>query len=599
MSEESAAFGVANGSVGSAAGQRGSMLLYRLASDDDQALTVPNRRASFGSDSALSFDGKYPSGTPRGMIPYVYDPEVEEAGKLDADDELHNLDDPKFAWSWRGIANFGLLFALITALLCLFILYPVLVFVKNNPRLQAIDSNIHINGTGQNPVFAEMPDLVDTDTPEDAKTRTGFDGNSYTLVFSDEFNKEGRTFYPGDDPYWEAVDLWYWPTSDLEWYDPSNAFTRDGNLVLLVENVQDPTDNHGLQFRSAMIQSWNKFCFTKGYFEVRISLPGPNEETSGYWPGAWTMGNLGRPGYGASTDGMWPYTYNSCDVGTFPNQTYANLSGPAAALHTDQGRDKYNFELSWLTGQRLSACTCSGEDHAGPSNNFGRGAPEIDALEAQKNKLGPGAKVSQSAQFAPFSHDYFYGNDTTDKFEIFDISVTQPNTYHGSAVQQAVSGLTDLPADMFNGTGGQFYTVGFEYWTDPAHPEQGYITWQVNGKPTLRMGADAVPEDPLPLGSGVGRRLIPEEPMSIILNLAISESFQTVDLTTMTFPNEMHVDYVRVYQRDGETNVGCSPDGYPTEDYILKHAEAYSNPNLTTWQQAGFTRPRNSLYDGC
>ena len=66
------------------------------------------------------------------------------------------------------------------------------------------------------------------------------------------------------------------------------------------------------------------------------------------------MGNLGRPGYGGSTDGMWPYTYNSCDVGTFPNQTYANGSGPSAALHTDSGRSKYNYELSWLSGQRAS-----------------------------------------------------------------------------------------------------------------------------------------------------------------------------------------------------------------------------------------------------
>ena len=35
------------------------------------------------------------------------------------------------------------------------------------------------------------------------------------LVFSDEFNVDGRSFYPGDDPYWEAVDLHYWPTGDL------------------------------------------------------------------------------------------------------------------------------------------------------------------------------------------------------------------------------------------------------------------------------------------------------------------------------------------------------------------------------------------------
>lgn len=37
-------------------------------------------------------------------------------------------------------------------------------------------------------------------------------GEDLVLVFSDEFNKDGRTFYPGDDPFWEAVDLHYWGT---------------------------------------------------------------------------------------------------------------------------------------------------------------------------------------------------------------------------------------------------------------------------------------------------------------------------------------------------------------------------------------------------
>lgn len=44
------------------------------------------------------------------------------------------------------------------------------------------------------------------------------------------------------------------------------------------------------------------------------------------------MGNLGRAGHGASTDGMWPFSYDACDVGTFPNQTYPGTSLPAAAM---------------------------------------------------------------------------------------------------------------------------------------------------------------------------------------------------------------------------------------------------------------------------
>ncbi|KAJ7082214.1 beta-glucan synthesis-associated protein-domain-containing protein [Mycena belliarum] len=120
--------------------------------------------------------------------------------------------------------------------------------------------------------------------------------------------------------------------------------------------------------------SWNKFCFTRGYIEAAIVFPGPDANTQGYWPGAWTMGNLARPGYTATTDGTWPYT---------------------AALHSDASQSKYNFELSWLRGQKLSACS---------DVTVGRGAPEIDVLEVEKDKeTGVGQVVSQSAQFASFA----------------------------------------------------------------------------------------------------------------------------------------------------------------------------------------------------
>lgn len=63
----------------------------------------------------------------------------------------------------------------------------------------------------------------------------------------------------------------------------------------------------------------------------------------------------------------------------------------------------------------------------------------------------------------------------------------------------------------------------------------------------------------------------------------------------MTFPSEMHIDYVRVYQRNGATNVGCDPPDYPTANYIENHPSAYGNPNWTSWANAGYSRPKNSL----
>ena len=103
-------------------------------------------------------------------------------------------------------------------------------------RLALNPSQGGINGSGQIPDLA-IPLLIDKDTPTNVYTRTGHDGRKYALIFSDEFEQEQRTFYPGDDPYWEAVDFHYWcvfastslpfgltaflrPTGDLEWYDP-------------------------------------------------------------------------------------------------------------------------------------------------------------------------------------------------------------------------------------------------------------------------------------------------------------------------------------------------------------------------------------------
>jgi beta-glucanase (GH16 family) len=142
--------------------------------------------------------------------------------------------------------------------------------------------------------------LVDPDTPAWALSKSSWFGRGeMELVFSDEFNTEGRTFYPGDDPYWEAVDLWYWPTGDREWYDPSAITTSGGSLTITFTD----TPSHGMNYTSGMMQTWNKFCFTGGLIEASVMMPGWSN-LLGMWPALWTMGNLGRAGYGATTDGL-------------------------------------------------------------------------------------------------------------------------------------------------------------------------------------------------------------------------------------------------------------------------------------------------------
>lgn len=70
-----------------------------------------------------------------------------------------------------------------------------------------------INASGQIPDMVGNYGLIDKDTPKSAMRKPSWEtGEEMELVFSDEFNVDGRSFYPGDDPYWEAVDLWYWGT---------------------------------------------------------------------------------------------------------------------------------------------------------------------------------------------------------------------------------------------------------------------------------------------------------------------------------------------------------------------------------------------------
>jgi len=428
------------------------------------------------------------------------------------DDKLHT-DDPvndaiaqrQFTlWNIRGLVNaFGTFFVL-AGVLTLFTAYPLLShYLAPKPIIHGFNLG-GINGSGQVPFLPNLPQPIDPATPKEALTKRGLNGDVYNLVFSDEFNTDGRTFYPGDDPYWEAVDLYYWPTADLEWYSPDAITTKDGFLQITITEMP----NHDLNFQSGMLQSWNKLCFTTGILEASISLPGDGV-TPGFWPGFWSMGNLGRPGYGATTDGTWPYTYDSCDAGTLPNQT--NPDGTPALTSTSGTDDKTDFKLSFLPGQRVSSCTCSSasipNDHPGPFPGRGRGAPEIDVIEAQIDTENREGQASQSFQVAPFDAGYQFVN-TTPATSIVDPLITKFNNFKGSVTQEAISGVSQIGTEAYGGNAFQKY--GYEWWSNQKKRDEGFISWYVGDKTTWTMYPSSV--GPVP-EMQIGQRIIPEEPM--------------------------------------------------------------------------------------
>ncbi|ODN76410.1 glucosidase [Cryptococcus wingfieldii CBS 7118] len=512
----------------------------------------------------------------------------------------HNVDTPFMLFSWRGWANMFTLFVMGAGLVMIFAGWPILSWWQDtyggttNYSATAGYNIGGINASGQYPEIAGLPKMIDDDTPSWAYTREGHDGGEWQLVFSDEFEKEGRTFFEGDDPFFTAVDIHYWATGDFEWLDPSAVTTKDGHLVMTM--TQEPI--HDLNFKSGMVQSWNKLCFNKNAFiEVSASFPGVSD-IGGFWPGIWTMGNLGRPGYGASTQGLWPYSYDSCDVGILENQTYTNGTGPTAALNTGSN----SGQLSVLPGMRTPSCTCEGEDHPGPNVRVGRAAPEIDIIEAQIVIVDGVGQVSQSLQLAPFDDYYQYDNTSVEQY---NTSITSFNSYLGGTYQQAASSLTTVPSSIYynqddvegyEGESGQFAMFGLEYQAFPDERDRGYITWYSDNKTSWTVYADAIKEN---TKTEVGRRIIPEEPMALIFNLHMSNNFQNVDFSNLKWPNYHRIDYVRVYQKADRISVTCDPEDYPTADYIANHLNVYSNPNLTTWAEGGYENPKNALKDGC
>ncbi|KAJ1021165.1 hypothetical protein NDA16_003951 [Ustilago loliicola] len=432
------------------------------------------------------------------------------------------------ATSMRGILNVGTLLLILACLLMLFLGYPVIIEIRKQYADGRASSSLSTTNTFT-PFPMEMKrGLIDQETPDAAYNRTspGFNG-------------------------------WYSGTNDYEYYSPEAINTTDDGK-LQISFKERLTNN--LNFRSGMLQSWNKACFTGGYMEIRAQLPGSS-------------------------------------------RTWINGTGPAHATYAN-GAFSYqvNHKLSYLPGLRFPACTCPGEDHPGPNNKVARSSPELDMLEATIGATG--GMSSQSLQVAPFDVDYFYNNRSGTDYIIHDADTTEINGYHGNELQESVSALSQIPSRAYQlSANADFVNFGVEWEPDMNGDGKGldgkmesYVTWYIDDKPTWTLKASAltgVPE------LDVSRRLIPREAMSIILNVGMAYNFQPPVWDELTFPGTMKIDYVRMYQRDGRPDkVSCDPPEFPTRKYIERHADVSQNNNVSRFPKDRI--PRNRMtHPGC
>ena len=158
--------------------------------------------------------------------------------------------------------------------------------------------------------------------------------------------------------------------------------------------------------------------------------------------------------------------------------------------------------------------------------------------------------------------------------EIYDDKITILNSYQGGPFQEALSGLTNLNNDWYDGKA--YASYSFHYTTG----NKGAITWTVADEPVWKLDAKALGPN-----GNVGQRPIPKEPLSMIMNFGMSTGFSQLNLTGLAslFPATMRFDYVRIYQPSDSKSITCDPPGYETTPYIKSHMDVYTNPNKTQW----------------
>eukprot|EP00614_Pseudopedinella_elastica_P019462 CAMPEP_0172653532 /NCGR_PEP_ID=MMETSP1068-20121228/243875_1 /TAXON_ID=35684 /ORGANISM="Pseudopedinella elastica, Strain CCMP716" /LENGTH=512 /DNA_ID=CAMNT_0013467967 /DNA_START=98 /DNA_END=1636 /DNA_ORIENTATION=- len=408
---------------------------------------------------------------------------------------------------------------------------------------------------------------IDPATPLQSVSSSLNAAETFHLVFSDEFNEDGRTFSDGQDPKWKAV---HQPMGDLQFYNSSPEWvsTSQGSLRMkserkeaewlawsnedaaLVKNTRD--------FTSSMLEGWNRFCFTGGIIEARVRFSGGRVRTS-----VALMGNLGRRGKQDSLDGVHPWSYDECPPG-------------------DDKKASKQAE-----SQRFSACSFL--PALGMNRRQGRGAPSVTLIRTGAPGLTDGPMpTSASASSGAFGHDLGFGlhvaavaptsggpvNESTplelapssgeSRSDQLLCDVDKRGWCQGEyrpfclgayrASYLAASSPASSPASSQLGGEGGFRTVRVEW-------DQGSsLHWFIDGEFVMGIRDG-------PLRRQLGGARVPLEPSYLLFALEGSQGRSTLE-----------VDWVRVFQKEGSSSfVGCDPKAFPTAKYIASRADIYGD----------------------
>ncbi|KAG6963296.1 hypothetical protein JG688_00008203 [Phytophthora aleatoria] len=368
------------------------------------------------------------------------------------------------------------------------------------------------------------------------------------------------------------------------------------------------------------------------------------------WPGIWMFGNLGRAIFTGSTARIWPFSYNECNDTVFDSQNQrisACDPNPGSGMNPYQGRGAPEIDILEGGGTEISSSMQIGpgmpddfrqlHDEVNPSCIYGYSCTTTGA----NNPDVPTAYYEKLRGYKTWYQGMRYGANNLCASESEEIqtlakinaSLTEGITENACTIEicpasfdvNADLGFMDNRTDHWGETQPRNarsleappvrHLLSCIKWTHSSNwgihlaayfdwvtytvewvtGDDGYVRWEVEGNPLYEIAAATVTNPPQDAAQMNPKKIMIEEPLYIIFNVALSSSWGSKPPNAGTsgcygdgkdnktnaicdaFPMKMKIDYVRVYQDTSTMAYGCDPASHPTKQWIEDNIDSYQD----------------------
>eukprot|EP00644_Phytophthora_capsici_P003432 jgi/Phyca11/116507/e_gw1.31.92.1 len=378
------------------------------------------------------------------------------------------------------------------------------------------------------------------------------------------------------------------------------------------------------------------------------------------WPGIWLMGNLGRALFTGSTARMWPLSYNECNETIFDSQNQrisACDDDPGHGLNSNQGRGAPEIDILEGGGLAISSsiqvgpgmpedfrviedtvssyCLYTYECTTEGANNQDVPTAYFENLRGHKSwyqGLRYGAnnlcdvKSADVQNYATIRASLDKGiTENACTMDLYNGTVhwgintngtcfPVQNAYTGAYLCSAGNNASECTSSSGSTTSGAEFAYQMDaistnwevhmaayldwvtYSVEWVMGDTGYVRWEVEGQVIFEIPAEALTNPPQDSAQMNPKKVMVEEPMYVIFNVALSSSWgssppnagsgdcygdgsdATSNAICDSFPMYLKIDYIRLYQDTSEGTdmaVGCDPSSHPTKQWIEDNIDDY------------------------